>query len=143
MDDSWKNIKLGDLVSIQKGKISEQSTFPKDGFLPVINTDVLRGDIKVWGKSKGSVLCKANDILILWDGERSGLSAIGYSGVVGSTFAKMSVTDIIEPQYLYRFIDYKFYWIQNQRTGTGVPHVPKNLNKILNIQFPPLPRQKK
>lgn len=143
MKNSWGKENLGDLVNIQKGKISEQSTFPKEGFLPIINTDVLRGDIKVWGKSKGSVLCNEDDVLILWDGERSGLSAIGYKGVVGSTFAKMSVVNKIEPQYLYRYVDFKFDWIQNQRTGTGVPHVPKDLNKILEIKFPPLPQQRK
>lgn len=143
MKDSWSKERLGHLVTIQKGKISEQSQFPKKGFLPIINTDLLRGDIKVWGKSKGSVLCNENDVLILWDGERSGLCAIGFDGVVGSTFAKMSVIDKIIPQYLFRYVDYNFEWIQNQRTGTGVPHVPKDLNKILEIKFPPLPQQRK
>lgn len=143
MKDNWSKERLGHLVTIQKGKISEQSQFPKKGFLPIINTDVLRGDIKVWGKSKGSVLCNENDVLILWDGERSGLCAIGFEGVVGSTFAKMSVIDKIIPQYLFRYVDYNFEWIQNQRTGTGVPHVPKDLNKILEIKFPPLPQQRK
>lgn len=143
MKDNWKEIPLGELVTIQKGKISEQSDYPIKGYMPIINTDVLRGDVKVWGKIKGSVLCDQNNVLILWDGERSGLCAIGYTGVLGSTFAKMNVSNELEPQYLYRFIDYNFDWIQGQRTGTGVPHVPKDLKTILKVEYPPLPQQRK
>jgi type I restriction enzyme S subunit len=144
MKDSWQLKPLGELLTnIQKGKISEQSEYPINGFIPVINTDTLRGDIKVWGKELKSVVCKKDDVLILWDGERSGLCAIGYSGIVGSTFAKMSVNFEIDPNYLYRFLDFNFPWIQNQRTGTGVPHVPKDLTKILKITYPPLPQQRK
>ncbi|MEP2280151.1 hypothetical protein [Maribacter sp.] len=73
MRDNWKKVPLGELVTIQKGKISEQSTYPIQGFAPIINTDVLRGDVKFWGKIKGSVNCLEDDVLILWDGERSGL----------------------------------------------------------------------
>lgn len=143
MKDNWQKKPLGELVSTQKGKISEQSTFPLEGFAPIINTDVLRGDIKVWGKVLGSVNCIKNDVLILWDGERSGLCATGYEGVVGSTFAKMSVSNELDSNFLYRFVDFNFDWIQGQRTGTGVPHVPKNLNTILTVNYPPLPQQKK
>jgi type I restriction enzyme S subunit len=143
MKDNWKEIPLGELVTIQKGKISEQSDYPIKGYMPIINTDVLRGEVKVWGKIKGSVLCDQNNVLILWDGERSGLCAIGYTGVLGSTFAKMNVSNELEPQYLYRFIDYNFDWIQGQRTGTGVPHVPKDLKTILKVEYPPLPQQRK
>jgi len=143
MKDNWKEIPLGELVTIQKGKISEQSDYPIKGYVPIINTDVLRGDIKVWGKITGSVLCDENNVLILWDGERSGLCAIGFNGVLGSTFSKMNVSKDLEPQYLYRFIDYNFDWIQGQRTGTGVPHVPKDLKTILKVKFPPLTQQRK
>jgi type I restriction enzyme S subunit len=135
--------RLGEISTIQKGKISEQSEYPKEGFLPIINTDFLRGNIHVWGKIQGSVLSEEDDVLILWDGERSGLSAVGHVGVLGSTFSKIKSDNEIDSNYLYRFIDGKFDWIQNQRTGTGVPHVPKDLDKILKIEYPPLPQQRK
>lgn len=143
MRDNWHSNTLGGLAFIQKGKISEQSKYPRKGFAPILNTDFLRGDIHVWGKLSGSVIAEKEDILILWDGERSGLVAIGYEGVLGSTFAKIRVSKEVYPEYLYRFLDHKFSWIQNQRTGTGVPHVPKDLDRILYISFPPLPQQRK
>lgn len=143
MRDNWTVKRLGEISNIQKGKISDQSEYPKEGFLPIINTDFLRGNIHVWGKIQGSVLSEEDDVLILWDGERSGLSAVGHVGVLGSTFSKIKSDNEIDSNYLYRFIDGKFDWIQNQRTGTGVPHVPKDLDKILKIEYPPLPQQRK
>lgn len=143
MRDNWKKVPLGELVTIQKGKISEQSTYPIQGFAPIINTDVLRGDVKVWGKIKGSVNCLEDDVLILWDGERSGLCAIGHKGVLGSTFAKMNVSSELVPEYLFRVVDFNYDWIQGQRTGTGVPHVPKDLKTIFKVNYPPLPQQQK
>ncbi|NIJ45143.1 type I restriction enzyme S subunit [Wenyingzhuangia heitensis] len=143
MKDNWKKVPLGELVTIQKGKISEQSTYPIQGFAPIINTDVLRGNVKVWGKIKGSVNCLEDDVLILWDGERSGLCAIGHKGVLGSTFAKMNVSSELVPEYLFRVVDFNYDWIQGQRTGTGVPHVPKDLKTIFKVNYPPLPQQQK
>lgn len=127
MRDKWESKALSEISTIQKGKISEQSQYPKSGFAPILNTDFLRGDIKVWGKISGSVLAEKSDVLILWDGERSGFSAIGHDGVVGSTFAKIKSNNEVYSEYLFRFIDNNYEWIQNQRTGTGVPHVPKDL----------------
>lgn len=143
MKGEWIHVNLGEIVDIRKGGVSEQSNHPQKGYLPIINTDFLRGDIKLWGEVKGSVLCEETDVLILWDGERSGLCSIGHAGVVGSTFAKMTVSKDVDPKFLFRVIDFNFNWIQNHRTGTGVPHVPKDLTKILEIGIPPLPQQRK
>ena len=132
----WKEKLIGELVSFSKGKLTKQSQFPIVGFLPLVNTDVINGKLTSYAESNGAVLCSENDVLMLWDGERSGLVAIGNSGVVGSTFAKLQTIKEIDSKYFYYFLDYKFDWIQHQRTGTGVPHVPKNLDKILWVKYP-------
>ncbi len=104
--------------------------------MPLINADVVNGKICSYSDSRGAIICEENDILMLWDGERSGLVAIGHSGVVGSTFAKLKAFDFIDSEYLFYFLHETFSWIQHQRTGTGVPHVAKNLDKILWVKFP-------
>lgn len=132
----WKEKKLGELVHITKGKLTTQKDFQDNGFLPLINTEAITGNVLVYGLAKGSVLCNENDVLMLWDGERSGLVATNLCGIVGSTFAKLSVLNEIDNKYLFYFLTNKFYWIQNHRTGTGVPHVPKDLERILFVQYP-------
>jgi type I restriction enzyme S subunit len=64
------------------------------------------------------------------------LVPIGHTGVVGSTFTKLKASDLISSKYLFHFLNERFSWIQNNRTGTGVPHVPKDLNRILIIKYP-------
>jgi type I restriction enzyme, S subunit len=132
----WQEKILGEVVSFIKGKLTKQSEFPKDGFLPLINTDAIKGKFTLFAESNGATICRESDVLMLWDGERSGLVAIGKEGVVGSTFAKLSSIEAIDSKYLYYYLDNKFEWIQQQRTGTGVPHVPKDLDRILWFKYP-------
>ena len=127
----WNEKIFGEVATTSKGRLTLQSEAKEQDFLPLINTDAVNGKPNLFGYSKGAVLCESDDVLMLWDGERSGLVAIGFSGVVGSTFAKLTPCHFIDSKYLFYFLDSKFYWIQGQRTGTGVPHVPKNLDKIL------------
>jgi len=132
----WKNQPLGNICYINKGKLTEQSDFKKEGWLPLINTMSLEKKSGIWAKPDNAILCDRDDVLILWDGERSGLVTTSKSGVVGSTFARLKPTEKIDGKFLYYSLLNKFEWIQNRRTGTGVPHVPKDLNKILIIEFP-------
>ena len=44
--------------------------------------------------------------------------------------------EFIDSKYLFYYLDSKFNWIQGQRTGTGIPHVPKNIGKILRVKYP-------
>ncbi|MBZ4219881.1 MAG: restriction endonuclease subunit S [Chlorobium sp.] len=60
----WKHAPLGELVKIQKGKLSVHADFPRYGYLPVINTETISGKITVWGEPSGSVVCDENDLLL-------------------------------------------------------------------------------
>lgn len=80
---------------------------------------------------------------MLWDGERSGLVGHQLTGVVASTVSKLTPNQSIESKFLYYLLSLNFEWIQNRRTGTGVPHVPKDLGRILKISYPSLSIQQK
>lgn len=133
----WHEEPLGELCTPRKGKNTTLSEWVKDGYLPYLGAGQISGaPIEAYACVDGGVICNDDDILILWDGERSGLVGYGNSGVVSSTAAKLVVNKKINSEYLYYFLSEKFSWIQNQRTGTGVPHVPKDLAKILSIRYP-------
>ncbi|WP_394991477.1 restriction endonuclease subunit S [Emticicia sp.] len=132
----WKETNIGKLATFSKGRLTVQSDNIEDGYLPLINADAVNGKPILFSHTKGAVLCEENDILMLWDGERSGLVTIGHNGVVGSTFSKLQTIDGIDSKYLFYFLYNKFSWIQNNRTGTGVPHVPKDIAKILFVKYP-------
>lgn len=132
----WEEKMLGELIISSKGKLTKQSEFLEDGFQTLINADAINGRETIFSDTKGAVLCEEDDVLMLWDGERSGLVTFGFKGVVGSTFAKLKTLDALDSKYLFYFLNEKFLWIQNNRTGTGVPHVPKDLERILLIKYP-------
>ena len=133
----WKKKRLENLSDMQKGKLTEQGLFCKEDWIKLLNTETLFSNVETYASTKNAVISTDKDVLILCDGERSGLVAKGQHGVVGSTFAKLSIDNSeIDSNYLYHFMNNKFTWIQNRRTGTGVPHIPKDLSHILEIEYP-------
>lgn len=133
----WTSSSLGNLALFQKGRKVEVSEHPRPGFAPYLGATVLAGGpIVEFANASAAVLATESDVLMLWDGERSGLVGTGKSGVVSSTVTRLSPKPIIESAFLYFLLDQHFDWIQARRTGTGVPHVPKDLSRILVLGHP-------
>lgn len=137
MSEEWGNAVLQDLVTFQKGRKVDVLDYPHEGYEPYLGAGVLAGDpVENYAYPCGGIFAEPTDVLMLWDGERSGLVGTGKAGVVSSTVAKLSPSQKIDGKYLYYFLLDRFEWIQGRRTGTGVPHVPKDLGKILQVKFP-------
>ncbi len=134
--EGWKEKKIGEVANFSKGKITEQCEGIKPKWLPLLNAEAIISESIYYANPKGAVVCDKNDILMLWDGERSGLVTIGKAGVVGSTFSKITLSNELDSLFCFYYLQNQFAWIQNRRTGTGVPHVTKDLPTILEILFP-------
>jgi type I restriction enzyme S subunit len=132
----WNSLPLGALVSFQKGKKVDTSPYLLPGYRRYLGASSLDGSKIVYASTYLAVQANTNDVLMLWDGERSGLVGHGLEGVVSSTVSKLSPKNEIESSYLYYFLLNNFEWIQNNRTGTGIPHVPKDLGRILSVYYP-------
>lgn len=132
----WIESSLTQLVTFQKGRKVDSSDFPIHGYAANLGASGIEGRFDGYGEIRFGITAKATDVLMLWDGERSGLVGFGREGVVGSTVTKLSPKDHIEPKYLYFSLLDKFDWIQHRRTGTGVPHVPKDIGRMLKVQYP-------
>jgi type I restriction enzyme, S subunit len=132
----WTTAPLGRLASFTKGRKVETGTHPETGFLPYLGASAISGTISEYADPRGAIVAADHDILMLWDGERSGLVGKGQPGVVSSTTMRIRPQSKVIGPYLYYALSNQFEWIQNRRTGTGVPHVPKDLGRILHIAFP-------
>lgn len=132
----WLAQSLGELAAFQKGRKVETSDHPQEGFAPYLGASAISGIIEEYGDTRTGVMTSAGDVLMLWDGERSGLVGKAQTGVISSTVARLSPKTEIDGIFLYYALDAKFEWIQGRRTGTGVPHVPKDLARILSISYP-------
>jgi type I restriction enzyme S subunit len=131
----WTTGHLSDLVAFEKGKKVETAREEKTGWLPYLGASAIEGYVDNFANPSGGVVASCSDVLMLWDGERSGLVGRGSHGVVASTVAKLA-PKCIDAGFLYHSLFHKFTWIQARRTGTSVPHVPSNLGTWLSISFP-------
>ena len=132
----WVESPLSQLATFQKGRKVDTSPFGGDGYAPYLGASGLEGGDDGFAATRFAVIAKTTDTLMLWDGERSGLVGYGRQGVVASTVSKLSPSDKVEPKYLYYALSERFDWIQHRRTGTGVPHVPKDLGRLLKLRYP-------
>lgn len=133
----WKQTALGELVDIRKGVKVQVFDEQRANAAPYLGAGSLEsGKSRQWGSTRRAILAEGADVLMLWDGERSGLTGGGLEGVVASTVSRLRPRGIVDPAYLRHTLQAKFPWIQARRTGTGVPHVPKDLGNWLMIDHP-------
>lgn len=86
-------------------------------------------------------LATENDVLVVWDGSRSGLALQSRYGVIGSTLMKLTPVGI-DTEYLYYFIKSKYDFINGNVTGGGIPHVNSELFFALEIPYVSIPDQR-
>lgn len=132
----WIEKPLKHIVSFKKGKKVETSELALDGYHPYLGASSLTGGEDGFALPTGGVTCTEGDALMLWDGERSGLVGPGKPGIISSTVMRLRPEAEMTGRYLVHSLRDKFTWIQARRTGTGVPHVPKDLGRILILRFP-------
>lgn len=139
----WVERPLGLLAKLQKGRKVATSDYLQTGYDAYLGASSLGGSVEGYASTKLAVLAEPSDVLMLWDGERSGLVGHGLRGVVSSTVQRLMPGKEITGTYLFYHLLSRFDWIQGRRTGTGVPHVPKDLARILTVKFPAHPIEQK
>lgn len=139
---SWENKELGSLVKISKGKKYSESFSEKSKYR-YINIEDLHGDNLQKFTNENGVIVNPSDVIIAWDGANAGKVGVGFSGVIGSTLAKLSPTvDNLNSKYFFWYLDSINAKIKSQRTGATIPHVNGASLKDLSIPLPPLHIQK-
>lgn len=116
----------------------------KAGYLPYIDIKLFdKGILSRYAKAdKKATLVNKQDVLVVWDGARFGLSALGWEGVLGSTIVALQ-SDYLISQFLYYFLQLNFETIQAKPRGVGIPHVEPSLFWNLPIPVPPMAEQKR
>lgn len=145
LPEGWKIVRLGDFVEKEKGKKPKNESLHKSDEFPLPYIDIQafeEGIIKSWTDGLGCRLCSEDDLLMVWDGSRSGLVGKGVNGALGSTLMRISFSNIYNP-YAFYFLQSKYQEINTRAKGSGTPHVDPDL--LWKYEFPiaPLEQQKK
>lgn len=106
---NWKQIDLREVLIYSKGKrpkILKKVEF--ENSVPYLDIQAIEmGIIKKWGDKSSSRIISEENIVIVWDGARSGWVGIGKYGALGSTLVGITPI-IVDRDYLYFFFTKKF-----------------------------------
>lgn len=137
--DGWKKCRLNELVYKEKGKAVK---IDNEGSFPIIDMEYLdKGVFTNYTNEKG-ILTNEQDILLLWDGASAGTLLTGVKGVVGSTFALLTLkNDKTCSKYLYYWLTIENLKNVSLREGSGIPHMPKDYLQKQVVKYPILDKQ--
>lgn len=140
--EHWETVSLKEVVSYRKGKKPKNLSNTKTaGTVPYIDIKAFStGEIRQYADIKSSNLTTKENVLVVWDGARSGLVGNGQEGAIGSTIMALRPIEI-NSLYLFRFLQTKYETINSNPRGTGIPHVDPELFWNMNFPIAPLNEQ--
>lgn len=133
----WKEVRLGDVLAAkrQKGKIVETNE-EREG-LPYIGATSLSGNFSAFTETPDAVICKPNDLLVLWDGENAGEIGTSLHGAVSSTVVRYQLNrTILNTKFLFYRMQLDRYRIREVREGSGIPHMPGDFEDWYRFDLP-------
>ncbi|AVX02579.1 type I site-specific deoxyribonuclease [Maritalea myrionectae] len=141
---NWAFSTLGELVEHKKGKVPKAfSNGPADGFVPYIDIEAFEtGFVKRFATTQKTTISTQDDVLLVWDGARFGLSGVFGTGALGSTLVRLR-SDALERDYLLHFVRHHYRLINSRPRGTGTPHVEPDVFWPLQIGVPPIAEQQR
>lgn len=141
---SWQQVALSDIATAKKGK-KPKTLFgqPAEGRLPYIDIKAFeKGVIRQYAEAADSSVVNPDQILVVWDGARSGLVGRDCAGALGSTLAALQVHGA-DLDYVFRFLQSKYDEINSRHKGTGIPHVDPEVFWSLELPLPPMIEQQR
>lgn len=139
MQDNWIRKEVREIAHIEKGKKPRilNSIQNQDSPHPYVDIQAFeKGIITKFTDGEKCRPCNKGDLLIVWDGSRSGLVGKGIDGFLGSTIAKITF-DGITSDFGYYFLQSKYHKLNSRTKGSGTPHVDPELLKSFKISIPP------
>ena len=137
--EGWKWVRLVDLVLTEKGKRPKNLVKEKkENTIPYLTADYFRErNIKQYSDDITKKV-EPNDLLMLWDGSKSGdVFVSDIEGILASTMVKIIPKEQnVLIYYLFYILKSKFSFLNNQTTGSGIPHVSREIFQNLLIPFP-------
>ena len=135
--DSWRWERLSAICCLVNGeKVNDRK-------LTLLNVKYLRTKKNKEYLTSGIIL-NSGDFVILVDGENSGeVFKILETGFMGSTLKKLFISENFCNEYLLYLLKFYKKLFRDNKTGSAIPHLNKDLFKNLLIGIPPLMEQQR
>lgn len=137
LPSNWCWIKLSAICSLANGEKCTE----KD--LVYLDAKTLRGVTEPQTRDSGIVVNKDQKVILV-DGENSGeVFVVPYRGYMGSTFKIINIASNVNEMYIRYFIDQNREKLRNNKVGSAIPHLNKDMFFNLQLPFPPFNEQKR
>lgn len=138
-------VALGVHISVQKGKTPIATGYSGIGAEPYLNPEFLRGkaQAELVKAGRDAVRARDGDTILLWDGSNAGEFFRAKAGLVASTMAKISPSKSFRPKYFFHVTKHAERYLKTQTSGTGIPHVDRELLEAIRVYCPGAPEQQR
>src|SRR3990167_1309143 len=143
LPEGWEIKPIGEACQFEKGKKPKNTGNRSDArTIPYINIKAFESGVPEEYAEQGNYpICSKDDVLIVWDGARSGLVGKGVSGYIGSTLSKVW-SESTDDNYLFYFLKSQYGYVNTNTKGVGIPHVDPNILYAIQVAIAPYNEQK-
>ncbi len=138
----WVELTLKEVVDYKKGK-KPKNLQPSEfqDSVPYLDIKTIeKGVVGQYADKATSNITNENEILVVWDGARSGWVGKAIYGAIGSTLMAIKPKEI-NKEYLFRYLQTQFEYVNSNPRGTGIPHVDPEIFWNIKVPIPPLEEQ--
>lgn len=141
---NWLYCDLEMVVTGKKGRKPNKLSDDKfENSIPYLDIRAIEtGKIGQYADKLSSVIITENDLIVVWDGSRSGWAGKGQYGALGSTLVALSPI-LINYDYLLYFLQSQFQLINSNAKGSGIPHVDQDIFWKLPFPLAPIKEQER
>ncbi|MEB0007256.1 restriction endonuclease subunit S [Pseudomonas sp. RTB3] len=133
-------LKLGDYITLTKGKPPTEMPYFGQDAEPYLSPDFLRGKgaAESAKSAANGVLVSDGETILLWDGSNAGEVFRARDGLLSSTMTLIKHSDEFDPKYFCYAVKRWEPYLKGQTSGSGIPHVDKEvLGKLEILKLPP------
>jgi type I restriction enzyme S subunit len=133
-------VKLAECTTLTKGKPPAEIPYYGDDAEPYLSPEYLRGNglAEPAKPAANAVRVKGGDTILLWDGSNAGEVFRARDGLLASTMTRIGHGEEFEPEYFCYAAKRWEAYLKGQTSGSGIPHVDKEvLGKLEILKLPP------
>ena len=126
---------LRNILKLEKGKPPLQAPYNGPGSERYLTPDFLRGKAapEYARPSSTAIRVTDGDVIILWDGSNAGEVLRARDGMLASTMMKVTHNSDYDTGYFYYALKSWEDYLKGQTSGSGIPHVDKDILGDLSI----------
>ena len=138
-------VRLADCVRLTKGKPPAQQPYYGADSAPYLSPEYLRGasTCESAKPSANAVYIQDGETILLWDGSNAGEVFLARNGILASTMTLVSPDERFTPHYFFFALKHWEAYLKGQTSGSGIPHVDKEILGKLEITEFAEPEQSK